>query len=454
MRYAISYGCGKASRLIPARSKQNLQITRLGSLLELKTNRTLLLTASDAAGQIQSTQRLTLMLSNVAPGQSRLSRLPYDQKPSSRACVLTANELAESVVDAWIRVRAVVNNGDKDTLRALHMQAKRADTNVDGKTLHKDLLKLQKYFPEPSCIQPEKISPVLIPVGAPRTLEGKLFRLCRASWSMPFSKGYGRRLRFLVFDEHHEAVIGIIGLQSPPADLLCRDRYFGVTKKNKLAVANTTMDAYTVGASPTYAPLLAGKLVAGFIHSSIVRKAYWRAYGGSQAIISGERLPQPLLAVTTASAFGRSSIYNRLKFDGELLARPLGFTRGFGTVHLEELYPHISAYLKERGKFIPAGFGNGPKVRWQNVIRALAELGIQRDCLEHGIAREVFIFEFASNTLEAQQNDAVPKMRDFNDKAWANHWKQRWCLARVQRNPNWASFSTYERMITAIDDLL
>jgi len=368
-----------------------------------------------------------------------------------RNCLLSTGELAEEIVQAWERTQLAVKGQHKAALRALHVSAKRHDEGLDLRGLKRDLRLYGNYFPEPSSIDPSLVDPELIPVGPHRSLEGRLFRLLRSYWSMPFSKGYGRRLRFLVMDRHHQAVIGLIGLQSPPADLLCRDRHFGATKENKLALANTTMDAYTVGASPTYAPLLGGKLVAGLIHSEKIRQAYWRAYGSSETLLDGRRLSQPLLAVTTTSAFGRSSIYNRLKFQEQPLARSLGFTKGYGTVHLEALYPHIAAWLKDRDMHVPAGFGNGPKVRWQNVTRALIQLKIPRTYLSHGIAREVFIFEFASNLEKVHRSDVVPEMRSFNDGAWADFWKERWCLKRAASHPEWSAVNVREQMEAALN---
>lgn len=374
--------------------------------------------------------------------------------PEGRTCLLSSGELADEIVAAWERSQIAIKGGDKEALRALHLVAKRQDEAVDVPGLRRDLVRLGSFFPEPSSIDPTRIDPELILVTGHRSLEGKLFRLLRAYWSMPFSKGYGRRLRFLVMDRHHQAVIGLLGMQSPPADLLCRDRYFGSTKANKLAIANTTMDAYTVGASPTYAPLLGGKLVAGFLHSEKIRQAYWRAYGAAETVMEGCRLSQPLLAITTSSAFGRSSIYNRLKFGSRALAKPLGYTKGYGTVHLESLYPHIVAWLKDHEMHVPAGFGHGPKVRWQNVTRALIELGVPRTYLNHGVEREVFIFEFASNLQQVHQKGALPEMEGFDDSGWADFWKERWCLKRVASRPDWHSINVREQMEAAIAQFL
>jgi hypothetical protein len=375
---------------------------------------------------------------------------PPQQPEGGAAPAMGATELAAAITAAWEHCRSALETGDKDAFRRLHIQAKSHDTEVKYADLRKDLAKLRRYFPEPPFIDPSRIDPVLVP--APKaSLEGRLFKIVRGYWSMPYSKGYGRRLRFLVMDRHHQAVIGIIGLQSPSADLGCRDSYFGVEKSKKLAVVNNTMDAYTIGSTPAYAPLLAGKLVAGLLHSPIVRQGYWRAYGHGKTTQLDNRIPQPLLAITTSSAFGRSSLYNRLKFGKWELAKPIGYTRGFGTVHLEPLYPHIVNWLKANGRHVPAGFGNGPKVRWQNIMRALCDLGISRDYLSHGFRRQVFLFELATNLVDVLREGALPQMTDFDDANWAEYWKDRWCMPRVERTPDWSSFHAFQRLQDALN---
>ncbi len=331
--------------------------------------------------------------------------------------------------------------GDKGRLRELHFQAKAHDREVSYADLRRLYVRHRRYFPQPARIDPTRIDPVLVAVQH-RSLEGDLFRVARGYWSMPFSKGYGRRLRFLLMDRYHEAVIGVIGLQSPSADLACRDRYLGVDKARKLAIVNNTLDAYTVGAMPSYAPLLGGKLIAGMLCSNKIRQGYWRTYGEKVTTLRHERIPQPLIAITTASAFGRSSIYNRLRFRDWLLAKPIGYTKGFGTVHLEHLYPLMADWLKSCGQHVPAGFGRGPKVRWQNIMRALLGLGVPRTCLAHGIQRQVFLIELVHNLDQVCNDSATPSPIDFDDDAWIDYWQERWCGPRVTRDPEWQCVDT------------
>ncbi|WP_457321964.1 Druantia anti-phage system protein DruA [Stenotrophomonas sp. P5_B8] len=112
--------------------------------------------------------------------------------------------------------------------------AKSFDDSVDYAELRRNPLRHRTYFPSGAKIHPEKNQPVVVPVAAGPLAE-RLFRTMRGYWSMPYSKGYGRRLRFVVMDAHHDVVIVIIGLHSPSADLACWDDYLGVSKPQKLA---------------------------------------------------------------------------------------------------------------------------------------------------------------------------------------------------------------------------
>lgn len=357
--------------------------------------------------------------------------------------------LVAAIHRAWTECRAAIAANDKAKIRTLHLHAKAIDKTADFAELGQELRRLKRFFPTPTRIDPDRIRPRVVPVRR-NTLEERLFKITRGYWSMPYSKGYGRRLRFLILDEAHEAVIGIIALQSPSADLACRDRYLGVAADQKLAVVNNTLDAYTVGATPAYAPLLAGKLVAGYLCSPVIRQEYWRTYANKPTIQLKRRSSSPLLAITTASAFGRSSIYNRLRDETRSLARSLGYTRGFGTIHLEEVYPQIVQWLTQVGRLVPAGFGNGPKVRWQNITNALIGLGIPSSYLEHGLKREVFIVELTNNLLDVCRHGAIPDPIAFDDEAWANHWRERWALPRAARRPDWHEFDATAQLQHAL----
>ena len=107
------------------------------------------------------------------------------------------------------------------------------------------------------------------------------------------------------------------------------------------------MDAYVLGALPPYNTLLCGKMVACLIRSREVYNEFTRTYGNTSGIISGKAKKARLLAVTTSSSMGRSSVYNRLK---------LGSVRYFETYRLHPRmgpFPHLG-WLVPRVARLPA----------------------------------------------------------------------------------------------------
>ncbi|WP_323740792.1 Druantia anti-phage system protein DruA [Caenimonas koreensis] len=333
---------------------------------------------------------------------------------------------------------AATAKDDKDYLRALHGRAKQLQPGVPGKRVRAAFVKHRAMFAIGNEIDPNKIRPVL-KLASQDTEWGEIFGVVRALWSMPYNKGYGRRLRFVVFDAHHEAVIGIIGLQSPPADLQCRDMLFQYPKQRKLELVNSTMDAYAVGAIPPYSYLLGGKLVAGLIATDAVREAYWTQYAGKKTEMENKLIRQPLVAVTTTSAFGRSSMYNRLKYKNRLLAEPIGSTLGFGTLHLEHLYDGIRAYLEMTGEYNNGGFGTGPKVRWQNIVTALNRLGLGSDMLRHGVQREVFLYRLVEDLESGMSGGEPGNPERLSVQDYSEFWIERWAVPRAQRFPHWSN---------------
>ena len=363
----------------------------------------------------------------------------------------SSEELRTLILGAAAAFREAAEVSDKEVLREQHRVAKYAASGMNAPQLLRALKRYRRYFPLGERIRPELIEPVLVPV-TPRSAEEALFKLCRASWSMPYSKGYGRRLRFVVMDAFHDAVIGIVGLQSAPADLACRDDLVGPTT-DKLAWVNATLDAYTIGAVSPYSDLLGGKLVAGMVGTEEVRQAYWRKYAGRRSQMEGRRYRQPLLAVTTTSAFGRSSIYNRLRHENRLLAEPIGYTKGYGTVHLEAVYPAIVEWLKSQGTLVPAGFGNGPKVRWQNVQNAITQLKLPHNLLSHGLQREVFLFRHVENWAEVCRGVAEPVPLPLKAGDWASYWKHRWALPRATSTQKWRWVSATQTIAQSLLDI-
>jgi len=325
---------------------------------------------------------------------------------------------------------------DKVTLRNIHRPACQMEIVNRLDWLQRHLPRYLSYFANGEEIEPERIRPVLKEVTTEH--EHNLFRIARLLWSIPFSKGYGRRLRFLVIDESNGKLIGLLGLQSPPLSFPARDRLFRYPPGRKTELVNQTMDIHTLGAVPPYNYLLGGKLVALIAASNEVRQAYQRKYSGRITEMEKRVLPPYLVALTTTSAFGRSSLYNRLRYNGIQIAEPIGYTEGYGIFHLLELYPLLRVFLESQGISTRGGFGTGPRRKWQIIVMALERLGLSGELLRHGVRREVFLFRLVDNLEDYMEGRTdEPRYRDLPFSNLVEWWKERWLLPRAQRVDGW-----------------
>jgi hypothetical protein len=287
------------------------------------------------------------------------------------------------------------------------------------------------------------MSPTLVLVT--ENWHSDLFRLARYYWSLPYSYGFGRRLRYLLLDAFNGKLIGILGLQSPPICFPARDSLFNYPSGKKTELINQTMDIYTLGAMPPYNRLLGGKLIALAAASNQVRDDYRRFYSGRVTEMEGRIIPAHLVALTTTSAFGRSSIYNRLKFRNIPIAESLGYTNGYGNFHLHRLYPIFKEYLESQRISTEMGFGTGPRRTWQIFQRGLDKIGISGNILKHGIKREAFLFQLTNNLKDYFEGRTDrPIYRDFPLNNLIDYWKERWLRHRYSYVDGWHQWEAKE----------
>ncbi len=294
------------------------------------------------------------------------------------------------------------------------------------------------YFADGREVVPSSIRPALELVEA-ETWQSNLFRLASLTWSVPVSHGYGRRLRFLVWDLSNNKLVGLLGLGDPVFNLRVRDAHIGwsVSQRERLLV--NVMDAFVLGAVPPYNSLLSGKLVASLIRTQEVRDVFAQKYGKSTGTISGKQKGARLVAVTTSSALGRSSLYNRLSLGGVKYLCPLGFSKGWGHFHVpESVFKLMRAYLEEIGHPYASGnrFGQGPNWRLRVIREAMSRLQINPNLLRHGVRRQVFISELASNMARYLTGKVVrPQFKSLLSVDEVSSLAlKRWILPRAERN--------------------
>ena len=339
-----------------------------------------------------------------------------------------------------------IAGSDKDLIRAMHGPQRRDRLSASAKFLSRTTPTLLKYFASGREVDPQAIEPVLERVIA-GTREAELFRLASLTWSIPVSNGFGRRLRYLVWDTHNDKLIGLIAIGDPVFNLSVRDKHVGWDVHDRAARLVNIMDAYVLGALPPYNALLGGKMVACLIRSREIYEDFARIYGGTTGIISGKEKKARLLAVTTSSSMGRSSVYNRLKLDGRRYFEPIGYTRGWGHFHIpDSLFLELRDYLRTIGHRYADQhrFGQGPNWRLRTTRAALAALGFRDDLLRHGIQREVFFCSPANNaTRLLRTGKGRPDLSSLlSAQEVAKLAMERWMIPRSQRRPEFQAWTS------------
>ncbi|AVE39348.1 TPA: DUF4338 domain-containing protein [Klebsiella oxytoca] len=334
----------------------------------------------------------------------------------------------------------------KEVIRTLHsaQRAERLAANQNFITLKSS--KLLKFFASGKDVIPDKISPVLERVSS-GTWQGDLFRLAALTWSVPVSNGFGRRLRYLVWDESNGKLIGLIAIGDPVFNLAVRDRLIGWSTEDRSSRLVNVMDAYVLGALPPYNFLLGGKLVACLLRSRELYDDFARVYGNSVGVISQKKKRARLLAITTTSSMGRSSVYNRLKLDGIQYMEPIGYTGGWGHFHIpDSLFIELRDYLRDMDHRYADHhmFGNGPNWRLRTMKAALNALGFRDDMMKHGIQREVFISQLADNATNILQTGrGKPDLTSLlSAKDIAELAMERWMIPRSIRKTEYRSWNS------------
>jgi hypothetical protein len=330
----------------------------------------------------------------------------------------------------------------KTTYRRIQQKAR-----LEQLSLHKNFLvdsfkKVKNFCRDGSEIIPERISLELRGVQS-GSFEEVLFKWWNLIWwSIPYQRSCGRQMRFLLWDITHDAPFGLICLQSPVLKISVRDNYLGIPNDELDIWVNKSMNAQRVGALPPYNELLGGKMVALTLSCNEIREAYRRKYKNYTTIIKGRKLKPELLFITTTSAFGKSSLYNRLRYNGEVVAQSLGYTQGSGTFHIpENLYEEILNFLENKGIDTARGYGHGPSRKLKLISLGLKYLGLSK-YEYHGIKREFYLFPLVKNLKKVIQENEKPIWIDRPFDKLVDYWKERWAIPRAERMPEWKKFNS------------
>jgi hypothetical protein len=361
-------------------------------------------------------------------------------------------ELQEKIIKSLEQQGFIINDGkislpegiDKDGIRKIHQGSVNAKRKLSRKYLEKKESSLLHCFADGVEINPESIKPRLQEVTS-GSWDELLFRYACLHWSIPVSSGYGRRLRFLVYDDSTGKLMGLFGLGDPVFSLSARDQWVGWEKEDKRRRLVDVMDAFVLGAVPPYNRLLVGKLIAMLVASNEVRDAYRRKYSDRRSLISGEIQDGRLALVTTTSALGRSSVYNRIKYNDRILFYSVGYTVGSGDFHfINDIYNEIVTFARKNCK--PTAkrkeWGKGFRNRREVIRKVLSFLGLSSRLAYHQVRREVFAVPLASNAKEfLRGEDNHLNYFDQPVNLLFEWFRERWMLPRAKRDGRYRSFN-------------
>ncbi len=288
--------------------------------------------------------------------------------------------------------------------------------------------KVQKYLAQPSDIDISKINPYLVTVES-RDEHQRLWAYAISHWSVPVTVGYGRRIRYFIFDRQNDKLIGIVGLCDPVIGLGVRDdESIGWTKDQKMQRLYNCMTAYILGSIPPYNKVLSSKLIALTLMFPKVRKDFYQKYKDSPSVITGKNKKPYLVYIDTLGAFGKSAIYNRLaNWDF------IDYTKGQSHLHITANGSwELIRQVVPDDVFNTYKFGEGPNWKMRILKRGLRELGLSEDMLSVGWQRGYYRCTLAENWQEYLLGDTNRvAWKDFTQTDLVSYWHERWVTPRL-----------------------
>lgn len=317
---------------------------------------------------------------------------------------------------------------DKETIKQAMSVKRKEILNANRQWIDKNIEFARKNLASGYDVMSSEIDPIIEVCETQKQMD--LFRIFRYYWSSPYSDYVGRRIKLLILDRAlpNKPVIGIAALGSPIIHIPERDDFIGWDKNTRTRNLIYTMDAYVIGAMPPYNYLLGGKLISLLLASNEVRKIYQNKYKGKVTIID-KRVANSLVGIFTTSLYGKSSQYNRLKYKDSLLYNHIGYTKGYGTLHLsKETIQEMVKLLQLKNIYVNHRFGDGPS--WvMRVIAAAGELvGFDSDfLLKHSFKRSIYFIPLAKNFKKFLNGEAkTPRYYNYSKRELVNYWKERW----------------------------
>lgn len=321
------------------------------------------------------------------------------------------------------RLKLDIDLSNKEAIKKIHEQSlqERFEQFNDFISSHFEFVRRNTYFDK---IDARKVDVQLIPLESDTTFYSILAKFFNYTWwSLPYEPSLGRQLKYLVYDKYHKSTMGLIILTSPVLDMKARDDFLKLSGK-KAGIINMSMSAQRLGAVPPYNDFLCGKLIAMLSTSNQVREDYRRKYD------------EDLLFTTTTGGFGKASIYQRLKFHDEQVAKFVGYTAGCGTFHIpNNIYSKIKQLLREEGHEVDQ-FSN--KNRKMLLLSKAGKILNIKDISRHGIKRSVYVFSLCKNLQDIIHAETIsnvkPEYYNRSVKEIYDFFLNRWAVKRLDDN--------------------
>lgn len=345
-------------------------------------------------------------------------------------------------------------NLDKAGYRELHSPQRQERLLEEKHFLDENSHSLIEYFANGQEMDLSKVR-VRLELIRHTSWQSDLFRFATLLWSVPVSKGFGRRLRFLVWDDHTGKLLGLFALGDPVFNLAARDDLIGWNSTDRATRLVNILDGYVVGAVPPFNQVLGGKFIATMMRTQEVVAAFRGRYYATEGIISETAKKAQLVAITTTSSLGRSSVYNRLKLGETWYLESIGFTGGYGHFHFpQDLFAEMRAYLNVRRDPYADNhsFGDGPNWRLRTIRQSLRRIGLDPGLVRHGLAREVFFSKVADNAIEVLSGKRKRAIYTTLESASdvAQRALNRWVLPRAGRDQSYRDV-TRESILASIN---
>lgn len=308
---------------------------------------------------------------------------------------------------------------------------------------------LREIVVDPIELDPTKITPKLKILKRGKSNKyTDYFNVVQLFWTIPLSAGFGRRIRALVFDEYHNKLMGILALGDPVYSRKTRDEHIGWNKEIKKKKLVNIMSTYILGAIPPYNHLKIGKYIAKVAGSREIIDEFYTRYHHKKGIISGKKKKAQLIAIINSTAFGKSSMMDRIrKPNWELV----GFSHGTGTSFQSDgIYDLAKKLVMQEDKetYDSYKFGDGANWKLRILRKAYSIANISPSALDLGNQKGIYFAPLAKNwkeILNSKKFIEAEYPEEINYKDYWNNYNIK-VRERANRIEYWKVFKLEERI--------